>query len=77
MQRDCFELGLFIVCNVINCLAPGACDVQPTARENCGFPGITEIECNANQCCYNSDAPDSPWCFKPVLAEGKYLCERY
>uniref|UniRef100_A0A8C0J8Y5 P-type domain-containing protein n=1 Tax=Chelonoidis abingdonii TaxID=106734 RepID=A0A8C0J8Y5_CHEAB len=47
------------------------CDVQPKARENCGYPGITEIECSARQCCFNSDAPDSPWCFKPVPAEGK------
>uniref|UniRef100_A0A8C3T4F0 P-type domain-containing protein n=1 Tax=Chelydra serpentina TaxID=8475 RepID=A0A8C3T4F0_CHESE len=49
----------------------GECDVQPKARENCGYPGITEIECSARQCCFNSDAPDSPWCFKPVPAEGK------
>ncbi|EMP31462.1 Trefoil factor 3, partial [Chelonia mydas] len=45
--------------------APGECDVQAKARENCGYPGITEIECSARQCCFNSDAPDSPWCFKP------------
>uniref|UniRef100_A0A674JDR3 P-type domain-containing protein n=1 Tax=Terrapene triunguis TaxID=2587831 RepID=A0A674JDR3_9SAUR len=51
--------------------SPGECDVQPKAREDCGYPGITEIECNARQCCFNSDTPDSPWCFKPVPAEGK------
>ncbi|XP_043394113.1 trefoil factor 3-like [Chelonia mydas] len=50
-------------------LPPGECDVQPKARENCGYPGITEIECSARQCCFNSDAPDSPWCFKPVPVE--------
>ncbi|XP_034609297.1 trefoil factor 3-like [Trachemys scripta elegans] len=50
-------------------LPPGECDVQPKARENCGYPGITEIECSARQCCFNSDTPDSPWCFKPVPAE--------
>ncbi|XP_039352314.1 trefoil factor 3-like [Mauremys reevesii] len=50
-------------------LPPGECDVQPKARENCGYPGITEIECSARQCCFNSDAPDSPWCFKPVPAD--------
>uniref|UniRef100_A0A8C4VJG1 P-type domain-containing protein n=1 Tax=Gopherus evgoodei TaxID=1825980 RepID=A0A8C4VJG1_9SAUR len=51
--------------------SPGECDVQPKARENCGYAGITEIECSARQCCFNSDAPDSPWCFKPVPSEGK------
>uniref|UniRef100_A0A8C4VFS7 P-type domain-containing protein n=1 Tax=Gopherus evgoodei TaxID=1825980 RepID=A0A8C4VFS7_9SAUR len=60
------------ICHLIkNMLAPGECDVQPKARENCGYAGITEIECSARQCCFNSDAPDSPWCFKPVPSEAE------
>nr|XP_009677880.1 PREDICTED: trefoil factor 1 [Struthio camelus australis] len=42
------------------------CNVHPKARENCGFPGITETECLEQKCCFDSVIPDVPWCFGPL-----------
>ncbi|XP_063160766.1 trefoil factor 2 [Candoia aspera] len=48
----------------------GECNVPAGARENCGYPGISEIECNARQCCFDSNVFNVPWCFKPASIDG-------
>ncbi|XP_070607662.1 putative gastrointestinal growth factor xP4 [Erythrolamprus reginae] len=46
------------------------CNVPATARINCGPPGITEAQCKAKHCCFDSNVRHVPWCFKPASVEG-------
>ncbi|XP_035676060.1 scavenger receptor cysteine-rich domain-containing group B protein-like [Branchiostoma floridae] len=40
----------------------GSCEVEPTRRRDCGWPGITPGECEMKGCCYDT-SPTAPWCF--------------
>ncbi|XP_015448571.1 trefoil factor 1 [Pteropus alecto] len=42
------------------------CEVTPTERKNCGFPGITARACHDKGCCFNSATRGVPWCFYPA-----------
>uniref|UniRef100_A0A8D0H7I1 P-type domain-containing protein n=1 Tax=Sphenodon punctatus TaxID=8508 RepID=A0A8D0H7I1_SPHPU len=70
-KRVLWVLTIALIVGLSNALmAPGRCDVQPRSRENCGYPGITEIECSSKQCCFESNVLDVPWCFKPGPEDG-------
>lgn len=43
---------------------------DPKNRVNCGFPGITSDQCFTSGCCFDSQVPGVPWCFKPLPAQG-------
>ncbi|XP_023393977.1 trefoil factor 1 isoform X1 [Pteropus vampyrus] len=45
--------------------ASETCEVTPTERKNCGFPGITARACHEKGCCFNSATRGVPWCFYP------------
>nr|KAF6476493.1 trefoil factor 1 [Rousettus aegyptiacus] len=45
------------------------CDVTPSERKNCGFPGITSAQCAARGCCFNSAVRGVPWCFSPAAVD--------
>uniref|UniRef100_A0A8D2LI81 P-type domain-containing protein n=1 Tax=Varanus komodoensis TaxID=61221 RepID=A0A8D2LI81_VARKO len=49
------------------------CNVPGRLRQNCGFPGITELECSALQCCFDSNQIGVPWCYQPIQEDG-YEC---
>ncbi|XP_078603193.1 uncharacterized protein LOC144877163 [Branchiostoma floridae x Branchiostoma japonicum] len=38
----------------------GTCQVESSNRQDCGYHGISPIDCNSRGCCYGSSAP---WCF--------------
>ncbi|XP_040588194.1 trefoil factor 3-like [Mesocricetus auratus] len=44
-------------------LALSECKVPPEHRKDCGFPGISEEECNHRGCCFDSSILRAPWCF--------------
>lgn len=46
------------------------CKVPPRERRNCGYPGISPIECMNAGCCFNDLVPDLPWCFAPKPRKG-------
>lgn len=48
---------------------PETCDVTPSERKNCGFPGITSAQCAARGCCFNSAVRGVPWCFSPAAVD--------
>ncbi|CAI5772499.1 Hypothetical predicted protein [Podarcis lilfordi] len=63
-------LAILTIVGLSNALLPsGQCNVPARSRENCGYPGIGEIECSARQCCFDSNVIDAPWCFKPISIE--------
>ncbi|XP_068114985.1 alpha-2-macroglobulin-like [Hyperolius riggenbachi] len=39
------------------------CAVSADAREDCGFSGITQEQCEKKGCCYDSSAHNIKWCF--------------
>ncbi|XP_056416187.1 putative gastrointestinal growth factor xP4 [Hyla sarda] len=39
------------------------CDVEPKARVNCGYPGISPALCEERGCCFNSQISGVIWCF--------------
>eukprot|EP00735_Rhodelphis_limneticus_P000780 TRINITY_DN11307_c0_g1::TRINITY_DN11307_c0_g1_i1::g.745::m.745 TRINITY_DN11307_c0_g1::TRINITY_DN11307_c0_g1_i1::g.745 ORF type:complete len:956 (+),score=271.53,sp/O04893/AGLU_SPIOL/35.44/1e-153,Glyco_hydro_31/PF01055.21/6.7e-148,Trefoil/PF00088.13/5.5e-14,Trefoil/PF00088.13/5.4e+03,Gal_mutarotas_2/PF13802.1/0.002,Gal_mutarotas_2/PF13802.1/5.1e+03,Gal_mutarotas_2/PF13802.1/7.8e+03 TRINITY_DN11307_c0_g1_i1:28-2868(+) len=40
------------------------CTVDPSARKDCGYSGITDSQCWASGCCWSpSDVQGAPWCF--------------
>jgi hypothetical protein len=44
--------------------------MEVSARENCGYPGISPEECASRQCCFSDVIPDVPWCFFPESVKG-------
>uniref|UniRef100_A0A8C3T8G8 P-type domain-containing protein n=1 Tax=Chelydra serpentina TaxID=8475 RepID=A0A8C3T8G8_CHESE len=47
----------------------GECALDVKERKNCGYPGVSEKECQTKGCFLIQNTqvyPDSPWCFKPV-----------
>ena len=46
------------ICHLDECLQ------SPASRVNCGFPGITQAQCESKDCCYDSSTNNSMWCFE-------------
>ncbi|XP_028623808.1 trefoil factor 3 [Grammomys surdaster] len=47
-------------------LSPSQCMVPAKVRVDCGYPSVTEQQCNNRGCCFDSSIPNVPWCFKPL-----------
>ncbi|EHB03614.1 Trefoil factor 3 [Heterocephalus glaber] len=47
-------------------LSPNQCVVPPKDRVDCGYPGVTQKQCNNRGCCFDSSIRNVPWCFKPL-----------
>ncbi|XP_047420727.1 trefoil factor 1 [Sciurus carolinensis] len=47
-----------------------SCEVAPSQRENCGFPGVTAEECEKKNCCFKAYPPGYPWCFHPLIPDN-------
>lgn len=45
------------------------CQVEPHARVNCGFSGITAEQCEKKGCCFDTKVTGVPWCFNPVAVD--------
>ncbi|XP_041439227.1 integumentary mucin A.1-like [Xenopus laevis] len=39
------------------------CAVTPAERVDCGYPSITEADCKAKSCCFDSSIINVKWCF--------------
>ncbi|CAH1268732.1 CSMD1 [Branchiostoma lanceolatum] len=39
------------------------CLVEPAARQDCGYPGITQEECLQRECCFDSSTANAIFCF--------------
>uniref|UniRef100_A0A8C5LRR3 P-type domain-containing protein n=1 Tax=Leptobrachium leishanense TaxID=445787 RepID=A0A8C5LRR3_9ANUR len=61
-------VGSFSSANGQAALTQAQCAV---ARINCGESGITQKECNAKGCCFDSHTPDADWCFYSKHQDGK------
>ncbi|MEJ1288064.1 trefoil factor 3 intestinal [Cricetulus griseus] len=40
--------------------------VPAKVRVDCGYPSVTEEQCNNRGCCFDSSIRNVPWCFKPL-----------
>ncbi|XP_036600040.1 trefoil factor 3-like [Trichosurus vulpecula] len=47
-------------------LSDTQCAVPSSERVDCGYPKVTEEQCNSRGCCFDSSIPEVPWCFKPL-----------
>ncbi|XP_069328360.1 trefoil factor 3 [Eulemur rufifrons] len=47
-------------------LSANQCVVPAKDRVDCGYPEITQEQCNSRGCCFDSSIPEVPWCFKPL-----------
>ncbi|KAM9245472.1 trefoil factor 1-like [Leptosomus discolor] len=50
------------------------CKVAPRERRNCGYPGISEVECAKAGCCFNDSVFGFPWCFAPKEKKVRKVC---
>ncbi|OPJ69787.1 trefoil factor 2 [Patagioenas fasciata monilis] len=50
------------------------CKQAPRERRNCGYPGISAVECRKAGCCFNSSVPGVPWCFAPKVKKVRKVC---
>uniref|UniRef100_A0A8C0ESF4 Trefoil factor 2 n=1 Tax=Bubo bubo TaxID=30461 RepID=A0A8C0ESF4_BUBBB len=50
------------------------CKMAPKERRNCGYPGISEVECRKAGCCFNDSVPGMPWCFAPKPKKVRKVC---
>lgn len=41
------------------------CDALVNEREDCGWSGISQLECAYRECCWEP-SDRTPWCFKPI-----------
>ncbi|XP_078579894.1 A disintegrin and metalloproteinase with thrombospondin motifs 20-like [Branchiostoma floridae x Branchiostoma japonicum] len=41
----------------------GECVVDPTMRQDCGYPGILQEECQQRGCCFDTSTPNAFFCF--------------
>eukprot|EP00933_Yihiella_yeosuensis_P036884 TRINITY_DN306_c0_g1_i3.p1 TRINITY_DN306_c0_g1~~TRINITY_DN306_c0_g1_i3.p1 ORF type:complete len:515 (-),score=134.71 TRINITY_DN306_c0_g1_i3:435-1979(-) len=55
-------LGVAAIAGVA--LANDTCDVQPSARSDCGVLGTTQGDCEAKGCCWRPQ-DNAAWCFHP------------
>ncbi|XP_078603366.1 uncharacterized protein LOC144877331 [Branchiostoma floridae x Branchiostoma japonicum] len=46
------------------------CQLDPSARQDCGWGGITPAECQERGCCFDSSFQDAPWCFYSTAFPG-------
>ncbi|OCT93702.1 hypothetical protein XELAEV_18011377mg, partial [Xenopus laevis] len=44
------------------------CSVAPDMRVNCGYPTVTEADCRAIGCCFDSSILNTKWCFYNATA---------
>ncbi|CAH6789918.1 Tff3 [Phodopus roborovskii] len=51
-------------------LSPNQCMVPAKVRVDCGYPSVTEEQCNNRGCCFDSSIRNVPWCFKPLQETG-------
>ncbi|XP_047137853.1 uncharacterized protein LOC100198704 isoform X2 [Hydra vulgaris] len=52
--------------------------ISPNERTDCGWPGISESECNKRSCCFDSSIPNVNWCFfSSNLVSNIYSFESY
>ncbi|XP_004384928.1 trefoil factor 3 [Trichechus manatus latirostris] len=51
-------------------LSRNQCAVSAKDRVDCGYPQVTEQQCNNRGCCFDSSIPGVPWCFKPLQETG-------
>ncbi|XP_077200413.1 uncharacterized protein LOC143840824 [Paroedura picta] len=66
---------IVLIVGLSNALLPeGVCNVPARSRENCGYPGIGEVECGQKNCCFDSNVMGVPWCFKPDFSDADLLC---
>ncbi|XP_073928442.1 trefoil factor 3 [Castor canadensis] len=47
-------------------LSENQCKVPAKERVDCGYPGVTQEQCNNRGCCFDSSIRQVPWCFKPL-----------
>lgn len=47
-----------------------ACKVPGNERVDCGWPGITQEECEAGDCCFDSSTAGTVWCFNKRRFSG-------
>ncbi|KAF6122130.1 trefoil factor 3 [Phyllostomus discolor] len=47
-------------------LSESQCAIPATERVDCGYPEVTQEQCNSRGCCFDSSIPEVPWCFKPL-----------
>ncbi|XP_028403067.1 integumentary mucin C.1-like [Dendronephthya gigantea] len=40
--------------------------VHPLSRVGCGYPGISQQECESKKCCWDNKIPGVKWCFYPA-----------
>ncbi|NXA93710.1 TFF2 factor, partial [Melanocharis versteri] len=50
------------------------CKVAPKERKNCGYPGISAVECKRIGCCFNSSVANVSWCYSPKAKKVKKVC---
>ncbi|NXJ33372.1 TFF2 factor, partial [Ciconia maguari] len=50
------------------------CKLAPRERRNCGYPGISAVECRKAGCCFNNSVPGAPWCFAPKARKVRKVC---
>ncbi|KAF1575282.1 hypothetical protein FQV11_0014537, partial [Eudyptes moseleyi] len=50
------------------------CKLDPKERKNCGYPGISPVECRKAGCCFNTSVPGVPWCFAPRAKKVEKVC---
>ncbi len=44
-----------------------SCGQYEPLREDCGYPGINQEQCEKNNCCWKESSVDKvPWCFKGI-----------
>ncbi|XP_035682606.1 uncharacterized protein LOC118420009 [Branchiostoma floridae] len=46
------------------------CQLDPSARQDCGWGGITPAECQERGCCFDSSFQDAPWCFYSTATDA-------
>jgi len=52
-------------------LASGLCEVNVESRKNCGWAGITKVQCENRGCCFNSNFVKSKWCFYKDISNSQ------
>ncbi|XP_040194973.1 trefoil factor 1-like [Rana temporaria] len=69
-RRICWILAAVLLLGV-TCSAQNQpdCTVDPKARLNCGYPGISSAICQSKGCCFDSSLAGVIWCFEPAVQE--------
>jgi len=60
------------------CVLDHTCDIDPSARIDCGCPGITAAQCVERGCCWNETIWGVPWCYQSqcTCKYFRYHCSR-